>query len=335
MGITKAGSYYYRDFGGRAGVEEVFVAEFTAGGGARVLESFVGVDPAWSPDGKALAFKRHSTRSQGRSNVVVRFVETGEEKTSSRDAWGFTPYWLHDSTRFLTLAEPDHEGGVPWWHIVDLTKNTFSRAIPNGSSRASGHYRAVVAAVSSDDKALYTAAGEPDNFKGWDRIVAVDFGTGQEREILRFSGTPELPGGGGVGIALSPDGRSLAVATTNPKTAEARLFRVDVDGGNYRELHGPYQANTTFGKLVWTKDGHIVFARSVGGRNSNRKGEIMRIGSAGGRPESTGLTIDNLRTFDLSPDGSRIAYATTAQTLASAPVFYAIDNLPALLKGAQ
>jgi Tol biopolymer transport system component len=194
----------------------------------------------------------------------------------------------------------------------------------------------MIAAISPDDKTLYTAAGEPDKFNGFDRIVAVDLSTGQEREVLRFSGTPELPGGGGVGIAISPDGRSLAVASTNPKTAEARLVRVDVDGGNYRELHGPYRANTTWEKLVWTQDGRsIVFATSIGGRNSQRKSEIMRIGSAGGSPESTGVTIDNLRTFDLSPDGLRIAYATTAQPLTSARGLFAIDNLPALLNGAK
>ena len=327
LGMTKAGTFYFQQ--SKMGVEQIHIAEFTPGGGSRILESFVGFNPAWSPDGKTLAFKRHSARSQVRNNVVVRSAETGEETIFPRDTHWETPQWL-DSTRFLTLADTDHEGGVPWWHSVDLTKNTFSRATPGRRGRA------MIAAISPDEKTLYTAAGEPSKFNGFDRIIAVDLASGQEREVLRFSGIPELPGGGGVGIAISPDGRSLAVATTNPKTAEARLFRVDVDGGNYRELHGPYQANTTWEKLVWTKDGRsIVFAASVGGRNSNRKGEIMRIGSAGGSPESTGVTIDNLRTFDLSPDGSRIAYATTAQPLTSSRALYAIDNLPALLKGAQ
>jgi hypothetical protein len=67
----------------------------------------------------------------------------------------------------------------------------------------------------------------------------------------------------------------------------------------------------------------------------DRSSKIMRLRSVGGTPEFTGLTIKDLRTFDVSPDGTRIAYSTEPQRLHSAPVLFAIDNLPALLRAAK
>ena len=81
----------------------------------------------------------------------------------------------------------------------------------------------------------------------------------------------------------------------------------------------------------WTKDGRsIIFAAAAG--DSNSKTQIMRMSSEGGPAESTGLTISYLNTFDISPDGSRIAYSTTAR---GSRGLFAIDNLPALLTGTK
>jgi Tol biopolymer transport system component len=46
--------------------------------------------------------------------------------------------------------------------------------------------------------------------------------------------------------------------------------------------------------------------------DSNDRWRIMRIPADGGSAEFTGLEVDRLRNFDLSPDGSRIAFEVGA-----------------------
>ena len=139
-----------------------------------------------------------------------------------------------------------------------------------------------------------------------------------------------MPRPAGIGIAISPDGRTLALALTNPQTRETRLGLVDIDGSNHRQLYGPYRVNATYDKLAWMKDGRsILFVTS-----DRRDWQIMRIASEGGEPEFTGLAIKDLSTFDVSSDGTRIAFSTTGAGTKSAEIM-AIANLPGLIKESQ
>jgi Tol biopolymer transport system component len=78
------------------------------------------------------------------------------------------------------------------------------------------------------------------------------------------------------------------------------------------------------------KDGRsILFVTS-----NRRDWQIMRIASDGGEPEFTGLAVNDLATFDISPDGLRIAFCTMGSGTKSAEIM-AIANLPALIKESQ
>ena len=164
--------------------------------------------------------------------------------------------------------------------------------------------------------------------------MAIDLPTGQARPIFRLPETVALnqgaeAGGAGLAIALSPDGRTLAI---NCRTrGEVRLALVHADGSDYREIYS-FKALRVSDKLAWTNDGRkIVFATSG---SMNGDWQIMRIGVDGGKPEFTGLTVKALSTFDLSPDGSRIAYSTTAAGT-STDELLVIDNLAGLLKDSK
>jgi Tol biopolymer transport system component len=324
--MTRSGSYYFSQT--QSGVEQISIAQLSAGGGGRIVDSFVGCNPSWSPDGMSVAFKRHS-QAKDTYYAVVRAVETGQETALSHQGLrADPPRWLHDGSGFLTLM-----GGVggdnsqQWWHRADLKTGKFTR-----TNIERGTFRSGFAAVSPDDTTVYVAARAPGtNSTRLDRIVAVDLATGREKEVFRMPGTPEaLPQPGGMGMALSPDGRTLALALTNANTRETRLALVDVDGGNYRQLHGPYRVNTSFDKLAWTKDGRsILFATS----SDRRNWQIMRIAVEGGEPEFTGLKCGELSTFNVSPDGSRIAFSTTGSDVRTDDLI-AIVNLPAFIKDA-
>ena len=333
VALTMPGTYYYRPTpsSSNRSVERVYVAELNAGGRAR--ESFVGINPSWSPDGKSIAFLRISPQAENQRHIVVRSIETGQEATFSRNSFvGPRARWLHDGWGFVTNVGPVTDS---WLQTVDLRTNSVKRTIRRSP------FWAHVAAISPDDQTMYTIARDPSDDSDinnraslvWDRIVAVNLATGEETIVLRLPGTRDtLPRTSGLSIALSPDGRSLAYAITNPKTSETALFRVDTDGGNPRQLCGPYKVSFPVDRLAWPSDGRsIVFAMSAGGRDT----KIMKVDSNGGTPEFTGVTISDLFTFDLSPDGSKIVYSTNARPLDSKRGLYAIDNLPALLKAAK
>ena len=91
----------------------------------------------------------------------------------------------------------------------------------------------------------------------------------------------------------------------------ARLFRVGVDGTGYRELYGPYPSAGIFEKVAWTSR-WIYFSEGAapsGPWHEVNSGRVMRIAPDGGSPapvyEFNGS--DGASTFDISPDGSRIA----------------------------
>ena len=91
MGFTRRGSYYY---GLRTGMNDVYVATLDLATGkllappTKATQRFVGSNhgPAWSPDGKYLAYisQRGPSRfGRGSRIISIRSVKTGEERELS------------------------------------------------------------------------------------------------------------------------------------------------------------------------------------------------------------------------------------------------------------
>ncbi len=137
IGMTLSGSLYYAQRKG--GVEQISIAELSTASGNHIEQSFVGVNPSWSPDGKSLGFKRHSTRFKDFYDVVVHSLETGEERVFSRNGMrGDPPRWLRDNTGFLTLVGID-ASTLASWNRVELKNGEFTQPGQLGSIRARGH----------------------------------------------------------------------------------------------------------------------------------------------------------------------------------------------------
>jgi Tol biopolymer transport system component len=320
--MTRSGSFSYVQT--TNSVEDISIAELMPGGQSRVEETFVGINPSWSPDGKALAFSRHK---QGNSFVLVlRSLEARDEKLWEHAGLRpMPPRWFRNGASFLTRLVPPGNSQSGVWNSVDIQSGEF-RAVVQGNA-----LRAGIAALSPDAGTLYLVARDPANDPAlWDRIVAIDVGTGQERQVVRLpDGLPVNPGG--IGIALSADGRQLAIAAKSPKDWLSSVAVVGVDGTGYREIHRGFRAANHNDKVSWGKDGRsILFAENPD--RSDRNWRIMRIGVDGGKPEFTGLAVQDLSTFDVSPDGSRIAFSKTARTTLD---YWAIDNLMSLLKDSK
>jgi Tol biopolymer transport system component len=308
LGISRSGTYYYVQFRNR--FEEVFLADLGRSGTrpqrpSTPTESSLGMRPAWSPDGKLMAFGRQRPNSTV-WDVIVRSDDTGEEKVYSRAGFaaGYQTIWFRDGKSFLAWVG-EGQGNNRSLYRVDVASKEWKLLQTLDISRL-----AIATGLSADDKTLYkgfraanalpTGAAVNDRF---DDIVAIDLASGERKPLLKL---PEPA----FTFTLSPDGRTImAVSPPDPKTAQSHLFRVSVDGSDYRVLPGSFKT-TWVGS--WTKDGRFFFFVQAK-EGTSATNQIMRIATDGsGKAEFTGFELDRVSGFDMHPDNSRFAYSSTA-----------------------
>jgi len=142
-------------------------------------------------------------------------------------------------------------------------------------------------------------------------VVAIDVASGQRK------GAFALPTGNAAAndilntghyLSVSPDGQKLAVTRWSGER-QPLIEQWGIDGkGQGQSPVGPGLVKC----LQWTKDGRsILFAKSQDGL----RWQIMRLGPGGDPPAFTGLEVTGLTYFDLSPDGSRIAFDGTSYAI--------------------
>ena len=311
LGMTKSGAYHY--FESRTGVYRASFARVTANdrGGGTSTESIVGIRPTWSPDGRSIAVSRSRPGVAGEFDVVVRSLETGVERVYRNDGLGQTPLsvWLPDGRALLKLVR---EGAQSWWYRLELDTGEFHKLVAHGNEgNTDGHFFAPsIRALSFDGRTMYFGASRPTepNFIGrLDSIGALDLVTGQRRIVFTLPGTDDtLPFViQGLTIAISPDGQTLAIAYFGKTPGTTRLARVDVTGHNYRELTTPFKNDQLTNTLAWSRDGRSIYFVS---RDVGNKDRLMRVPAEGGPSEFTGVQIDGLNDFDLSPDATQIVF---------------------------
>ena len=222
IGVTATGTFHYSNNTG--GGNYHFILPRTPSVAERPL-TFAGLGSSWSPDGRQVAFVRGNAMAS--AQLVIRDVESGEERSYPRQGLSESPRWLPDGKSVIVVAT-DRVGGSQraGFYKVDLSTGQEVRLFDRD---ANGRSRTGVASLSPDGKTLYLGvhANQDAPVTG---IVAVDLATGEERQVVTFTSADRS---NDLGIAVSPDGNTLAVTAWTKAYATARLFTVATNGSGF------------------------------------------------------------------------------------------------------
>jgi Tol biopolymer transport system component len=238
-------------------------------------------EPAFSPDGREVAFRR--TISSGIEDVFVVSINGGEPRRVTKDNRGVPGLiWRRDGRALVVasrragslrqLWEFPLNGGEP----VRLTP----AAMDAGSPALSRDGHALLFVQSFEDKNIYS--------------MSIDRPGSAERLIASIAADTDP--------VISPDGRSLLFRSN--RTGADEIWIADINGANERRLtrmQGPVT-----GAPKWSGDASMVFFDS----RPHGKPDVFVIPAQGGEPRSLTPRDTPEGTPFPSPDGKWIYFVT-------------------------
>lgn len=179
--------------------------------------------PAWSPDGKAIAF---FSRSRAGDDVDLRIVEVATGATviakgEGREKGPNAPVWSADGRRLAFLGADANRRNEVW--VV----NRDGSGLRDVSSKFEARGKADVS-ISPDGKRVVYVAG----LRGPFPIVLTDIESGETRNLTPDSDVMnESP-------RFSPDGRRIVFASSrdDPMRTRNDIFVMNADGSGIRNL---------------------------------------------------------------------------------------------------
>ena len=296
IAISKTGTLYSMQYGG--GLTGVIVERGPAGG--NVVEQFAGYGATWFKHNE-LAFIRNDRE------LVVRTLDSGSERAYPHTFIPvFPPRVLSGGSGAIVYIPSYGDNGRPGgaFYRFDFATGASRRLFSKDEGK---RVRSSVSAISPDNRTLYVgvlAAAQ----EHWSSIVGIDVDSGHESTLLTL---PESLAAV-AGLALSPDGQTLALHQRDGRIVTARA-----SGGSFREVSGRSPGGGWREVVHWSPDGRsIVFATRDGEDSTSWR--LMRVAADGGIPEPFGVESSilpkpgRLTSFDLSPDGARAALSVRA-----------------------
>jgi Tol biopolymer transport system component len=306
MGFLRDGSYFYGTTNSKA---DVFTCEIdpdtlqVASLPRRLSDDFIGANsgPAWSPDGRTVAFFRGPNPTA--MSLVIRTIADGTERTlptkltNSVLAGREGPVWMPDG-RSLLVPDVDY---------------AMARAMIRKVDVASGAEHVVLEArdiwphlrVSADGKSVFFTRKEQGTTPDLNdlRLVKRDLDGGQETELYR----QESNAVGFFSLAVSPDGTQITFMAN--RVGERTLMTVPTAGGPSRVLYrGVYERPLPFG-AVWARNGRDILAMATDGRGAR----VWAFPADGSAPRKLDVRMQEILALGQSPDGRRLVF-TGAQS---------------------
>jgi len=291
IGFSPDGSYYFApDLGVRDVVLVDWNVESRKAASAPVLatEHFSGSTrlPAWSPDGRKLAYLvDHGFLRPADAQLRIRDIETGAERTLV-DVNGsvYSLSWSPDGTSVAMTVTRAQSASV--CQVLDVTSGRLIRQFAS-PRMGYGVYNFV---WSPEGDVVYYVAMAPG---GPTTLLRHDLRTGDE--VTLYTGGARVP----IDIAVSPDGRHVAVAHAR------RVVLISATGGEPHELVSEAPGRSAWDTLAWSPDGkYVYFGRQLQELQGAIK--LYRVPVAGGAPEDLNFEIGEELHF--RPDGRRLAF---------------------------
>ena len=158
-----------------------------------------------------------------------------------------------------------------------------------------------------DGKRLLYRTGRRDGGSLVGVVVIRDLATGQEKVLFQRATGEKL-----TNIALSPDGRQVALTVLEEETRSSVLKVLPVAGGQASELVRAKHPETIVGlgeSLSWSADSRYIIFRRALTTGQERKTQLLAVSARGGEPHPLGLDMDAVRNVSFHPDGHRVAFA--------------------------
>lgn len=201
------------------------------------------VHPAWSPDGREIAFNVVWHRVEGHRSEIYVMSSDGSRlrpwtrTPNGRSSWNAT--WAPDGKQMAFVSDRD---GIPDIYVMQLDGTGLERLTVTSGDRR----HALNPAWSPDGRRIAFDS----NRDGDDEIYVLDLASRQSNAV---GSTP--PDGGSWTPAWSPDGRQIAFASNRDGPDE--LYVMNADGSNMRRIN----ARAT-GRPRWSPDGStLIFQR--------------------------------------------------------------------------
>ena len=279
-------------------------------------------DPAWSPDGKIIAYPTENTDANGDFMTLheVRLVDGSEKPIGSRRWWrvGRTA-WLRDGSGLVFAANENVAGPSQIWYISypDGEAHPITNDLHNYVDVSLSQDSSTLVAVESQQVSNIWIAPSDDTrhasqltsskFDGlgsisWtpDGKLVYDSATNGHLDLWVIdpngSGQKQLTAdaGNNSGASVSPDGRYVVFVSDRGGTNH--IWRVNIDGSSALQL--TYGVGET--QPQCSPDGQWVVFRS-----RSNDSPFMKVPLAGGEPLQ--IKIYNSSYGAISPDGKWIA----------------------------
>ena len=299
------------------------------------LAKFLG-DPAWSPDGKAIVCMVRQPTSDSLSGLVAVNPLTGKQTLLYVDnGYLERPTWLADGSGLLALLR-DKETNYMRNQIVEIS-------VPAGTLRrvthdlndysdlrltADGHTLATVLGQTNYD--LFLASASQLNTGQAEQLTSGAYSGGATIFLMGFAWTPAgqmiLPHSASLDLfnldsrrrtpltalernvlvfepSACPNGRYVVFVVAGATgSVSSTIWRMDSDGSNPKQLSD--------GRLdqrgLCSPDSHSVYYAEFANGN-----QLRRVAIEGGKSQRiTELSVSK-GFFDISPDGTLAAFATT------------------------
>jgi dipeptidyl aminopeptidase/acylaminoacyl peptidase len=344
VGVSASGALYYcvptaKDLPRIQLASFDFATGQLLSGPANVNEDGIAAEesPAWSPDGKNLAYVSRWSFTFGRGgnnyvgkqdvSIKIRTIETGVvREIRPNPSIGFVSKlrWAPDGASLIALGVPT----PPALFRIDVRSGESSLLFKLPWGKGWGLEDPI---LSRDGKKVYCRRDRwnPDSTA----FVEYELATTKDREIVRAAKLG--------GLNLSPDERYIGTASVDPSSRAKTFIIVPVDGGAPREvIRVPGDAQGAGVSLfAWAPDSRSVFIRKRLSEDDNDVGLWQAFMDGSETRKVDGKLDSQLTTGGIwvHPDGRQIVSlpAPRARVKADAQIIVLENFLPQVNNGAR